>query len=151
METSLAIETPDDVRDQLSASSIDFHGAVQRKTSMSSELEGDPELLDILCELADDHDSTLEYSPQLSITSGTSSSIEKQDTELVVNEETHEEESAIDEDSILGTQCSKTSQTCALTQVESNQYSGESDEDDRETLEMTQIFENEEFPELTTG
>ena len=91
-------------------------------------MEGDPELLDVLCELADDHDSTL---------------IEKPFSE---------EDDTVDEDSILGTQRSKASQaSISLTQRESNRDSSESDEDDRETLEMSQIFCLDDLSDLPAG
>ena len=91
-------------------------------------MEGDPELLDVLCELADDHDSTL---------------IEKPFSD---------EDDTVDEDSILGTQRSKASQaSISLTQRESNRDSSESDEDDRETLEMSQIFCLDDLSDLPAG
>ena len=128
METSLAIETPDDVRDQLSASTIDFHGTSQRQTPVSNQTGDDPELLDVLCDLADDHDSTLTEKP------------------------CSEDDDTVDEDSILGTQRSKTSQaSVSLTQKESAPDASESDEDDRETLEMTQIFSLDDLSELAAG
>lgn len=91
-------------------------------------MEGDSELLDVLCDLADDHDSFM--------------------TEKLFSEE----DDAVDEDSILGTQRSKMSQaSISLTQKESNQDSSESDEDDRETLEMSQIFCLDDLVELAAG
>lgn len=151
LETSLAIETPESVQHSLlSASTIDFHKPSKEKNRQVSQSEGESELLDILCDLADEHGSVISPSP--------SSVASKQDVEVrepnnsgssrmtvttpildfVSSCHSDEEEMPFDDDSILGTQRSRFS-PCDRGEI--NEPFSDSD-DERETLEMTQVFDD---------
>ena len=103
-------------------------------------------MLDILCDLADEQDTTIGSSPAdtsasetIFRTQCTNSTTSSPSMNLVSSDDKCGNVS-IDEDSILGTQCSKMSQASVI-QLESIENASESDdEDDRETLEMSQIF-----------
>ena len=153
LETSLAIEAPDEAENKLlSASSIDLHVPGERKQFIPSEEESD-ELLDILCELAEEHESFIGTPSTTSVTDTEDRTTGSQNSrsrmtvttpllDIVSSCETVED-LPFDEDSILGTQCSKVSQNGVAPVRSSDPTSDDSDEE-RETLEMTQIFEDSE-------
>ena len=129
METTLPIETPEEVKEQLTASVIDFHvpSTVHRPVTPAVS-EGEAELLDILCDLADEHDSSAP------------------------------ESSRIDDDSILGSsQRSRAASSQPINSSMRNVSSGDgsdsefSDDEDKVTLEMSQVFAFDDVPETETG
>jgi hypothetical protein len=134
METTLPVETPEEVKDQLTASVIDFHvpstETLQRPVTPVTPAvsEGEAELLDILCDLADEHDSSAP------------------------------ESSRIDDDSILGSsQRSRAASSQPISGSMRNVSSGDgsdsefSDDEDKVTLEMSQVFAFDDVPETETG
>lgn len=134
----------------LSASSIDFHALVQR---LNKPLEEESELLDMLCDLADDHGSfisTPSSSQQANVDEKLIGSQNSKSSRLTVTTPLLDtisscdsvEDLPFDDDSILGTQHSKAS--CDnLAKVGSTDPTSDSDEE-RETLEMSQIFDESE-------
>lgn len=127
LETTLPIETPDEIEQRLSASTVDFHDSLPTAMRPRSAplADQDLELLDILCDLADEHGSSiLEASIMGDL-----------------------EEGSIDDDSILGTQATRPSQpsvSSGRSRVSPHLADDSDDEDvieDRETLEMSQIFD----------
>ncbi len=154
METSLAIETPEGAeRTLLSASSIDFHGPGQQfKPTL---IEGETELLNILCDLADEHESVASTSPTMSgpnnvddkmVGSQNSKSSRMTVTtpllDITSSCDSYVEDLPFDDDSVLGTQHYRASSD-TLAKIGSNDLDIDSDEE-RETLEMSQIFDESE-------
>lgn len=109
MDTTLPIEKGDDTKEILSASSVDFHEKWTSLVDNKSQSE-QTQLLDILCQLADEDDERMMDDDHLST-------------------------SHVDEDSILGSQHPATEATST------DGENSECDEDERQTLEMTQIFD----------
>lgn len=146
LETSLAIETPDDAaREILSASILDLH----TERPVAATVPSDAELLDILCELAEEHEESLASSASGSQPSASSRwTVTTPQLEFASSNDSVED-LPCDSDSILGSQhpsrCSGSipaSQKVAPTngqQPEGSDGDDEADED-RETLEMSQIF-----------
>lgn len=153
METSLAIETPEEGR-LLSASSLDFHKIEEKQTTAPSISEGEAELLDILCDLADEHSSvstTLSANSNLSENDKILESQSSKTSRITVTSPLLEilstsnsvEDLPFDDDSILGTQHSKTSVDRVVQASSTDDFCSDSDED-RETLEMSQVFDESE-------
>lgn len=154
LETSLAIETPDEPGvERLSASFVDFHrvGLNRHDTLTNFSEEGD--MLDILCELADAHGSVDGSSVSRPTTPGDSIVGSQQSRISELTEKTPllewssspdlAEEPPYDDDSILGSQCSRVSTSRKEYPVSSVQMSDSSDEE-KETFEMSQIFHSGE-------
>lgn len=153
METSLAIETPEGVeKTLLSASSIDFHDSVDRRKPMATPIEEESDLLDVLCDLADEHGSFISSpsrTPSSSIEDRAVGSQNSRSSRLtvttpildIISSSDSVEDLPFDDDSILGTQHSRTSPDDAdAVNTGINDPTSDSDEE-RETLEMSQIFE----------
>ena len=159
METSLAIETPEGAeKNLLSASAIDFHLPTKGKNRAPQPSEDESELLDILCDLADDHGSFISSPSSTSKGDsedripGSQNSRSSRMTvttpilDFVSSCDTPEVDLPFDDDSILGTQRSRVSPDDRGDTGEPNSDS----DDERETLEMTQIFEepDEHLPDV---
>lgn len=149
LETSLAIEAPDEAENKLlSASSIDLHVPGERKQLLSTE---EDELLDILCELADEHESFVGTPSTTSVTDTEDRAAGSQNSKSgmtvttplldVVSSCETIEDLPFDEDSILGTQCSKASQD-RIAPIGSSDPTSDVSDEERETLEMSQIFDD---------
>ena len=155
----MAIEVPDESeRDKmLSASLIDFHEPCE-----AHAIKGDYEMLNILHELADEHKS-FSISPSTSTMAGeiigshhSKASRTTVTTPLLDRTSSIDsiEDLPFDEDSILGTQNFKVLPS-SNSRVTPSGYSSDTDEDEeRETLEMTQVFLFEDLkdsPDMPTG
>ncbi|XP_059350922.1 DNA polymerase zeta catalytic subunit-like isoform X2 [Daphnia carinata] len=150
-ETSLAIETPEGVEGTLlSASSIDFHSSLETKGQ--HPVEGDADLLDILCDLADEHESFV-CTPSESSSSLEDTAVKSQNSRTLrltvttpvlefVSSGDSVEDLPYDDDSVLGTQHSGTTSD-NIAQIGISDPKSDSDEE-RETMEMSQIFEESE-------
>lgn len=142
LDKSLAIEVPDDVEEEfMSASTLDLHrNVVTSRSSRTtpSSAESDPELLNILCELAEEHSSSQEVT---SDRHSKMSSASKLTVTTPVLETTSScdtvEDLPYDEDSILGTQSTKLTSDTGGRELMNSSFS---DDEERETLEMTQVF-----------
>lgn len=154
LETSLAIETPDEMSAELlSASYVDLHrpGTAINATMTSFSEEG--EMLDILCELADAHGPTEDSNSSRPATPADSNAGSQQSKTSVLSSRTPRlewtsssdsvEESPYDNDSILGSQCFRTNKTLKEFPAPSVPISDSSDEE-KETFEMSQIFDSGE-------
>lgn len=154
LETSLAIETPDREENKLlSASSIDLHVPTEERQLIASEEETD-ELLDILYDLADEHGSSVSLSSTTSKANIESSDSESQNSRSsrmtvttpileIVSSNDMVEDLPFDEDSVLGTQSSRIS-SANILQTDCNEPTSDESDEERETLEMSQIFEGSE-------
>lgn len=156
METSLAIETPEGIeKTLLSASSIDFHDSANGRKPMANPIEEESDLFDILCDLADEHESFISTPSKASSSNiddnkavGSQNSIASRITVTtplldIISSSDSVEDLPFDDDSVLGTQHSRTSPDAVSNTGVKNDPSSDSDED-RETLEMSQIFEESE-------
>lgn len=164
LETSLAIEVPDESeRNVLSASSINFHCEGHKLKPIIS-LDEDTEMLDILWELADEHKS-FSASPNASTSIGENVCSQRSRTSRTtvttpilgrLSSMDSVEDLPFDDDSILGTQSlAKQALPSSNFRLTPSAYSSDTDDDeDRETLEMTQIFNVESLEdniEVHTG
>ncbi len=151
METSLAIETPEGVeKTLLSASSIDFHDSADRRKPMATPIEEESDLLDVLCDLADEHGSFISSPSRTTSSNIEDRAVGSQNSRSsrltvttpildIISSSDSVEDLPFDDDSILGTQHSRTSSDDAVN-TGINDPTSDSDEE-RETLEMSQIFE----------
>lgn len=151
METSLAIETPEGVeKTLLSASSIDFHDSTDRRKPMEHPIEEECDLLDLLCDLADEHESFISTPSRTTSSNIGDTAVGSQNSRSsrltvttpildIISSSDSVEDLPFDDDSVLGTQHSRTSPDDAVN-TGINDPTSDSDED-RETLEMSQIFE----------
>ena len=141
----------------LSASLIDFHAPCEEQV-----IKGDAEMLDILCELADEHKS-FSISPSIStVTDEIIGSYHSKASRTTVTTPNLDRTSSIDsiedlpfdEDSILGTQNVKNLPS-SNSRITPSGYSSDTDDDEeRETVEMTPVFHFEDLedsPDMSTG
>lgn len=126
-------------------------------------MKGDAEMLDILCELANEHKSFSISSSASTITDEIIGSHQSKESRTTVTTPLLDRASSIDstiedlpfdEDSILGTQNFKVLPASYSHITPSGHSSDTDDDEERETLEMTQIFHFknlEDSLDMTTG